>query len=66
MLEPVVAALAPPGAGTAGSSPAQIQSAVDSASDGATITLANGSYNLGSAISFDNRNGISVVCDCRS
>jgi hypothetical protein len=47
---------------TAGSSPAQIQSAVDSASDGATITLANGSYNLGSAISFDNRNGISVVC----
>jgi len=47
---------------TAGSSSGQIQNAVNSASDGATITLANGSYSLSSEISLDNRNGITIIC----
>ena len=44
-----------------GSSSANVQSAVNSASDGATITLANGTYSI-SGVSLNNRNGISIVC----
>jgi hypothetical protein len=46
---------------TAGSTSTQVQTAVNSASDGATITFATGSYAI-SGISLDNRDGISLVC----
>ena len=46
---------------TAGSTSAQIQTAVDNASDRGTITFANGSYAI-SGVSLNSRNGISLVC----
>jgi hypothetical protein len=46
---------------TAGSTAAQINSAISSASDGATITLANGTYSA-SGIIISPRNGVTVAC----
>jgi hypothetical protein len=46
----------------AGSSVAQIQSAINSASNGATITFAAGSYTLSSWIAFSNSAGATLIC----
>ncbi len=46
---------------TSGSTSAQINSAISSASDGATITLANGSYSF-TGVSLNGRNGLTVIC----
>jgi hypothetical protein len=46
---------------SAGSTAAQVQSAINSASDEATITLANGSYSF-AGVDLSNRNGVTVIC----
>ena len=46
---------------TAGSTAAQVQSAINGASDEATITLANGSYTF-AGVDLSNRNGVTVIC----
>ena len=45
---------------TAGSSVAQVQTALNSASDGATINLAAGSYSWGSSITLSNSKGVTL------
>lgn len=47
---------------TAGSTAAQIQSAINSASNEAVITLANGSYSFAN-VSLNGKNGITVICE---
>jgi hypothetical protein len=48
---------------TAGTTVAQVNTAVSSASNGATITFANGNYTWNSgSISLNGKNGISLVC----
>jgi hypothetical protein len=46
---------------SAGSTVAQVQTAVNSASDGATITFAGGSYSWGSGIALSNSKGVSLI-----
>lgn len=46
---------------TAGSTSSDVQSAVNSASDGAMITLANGSYSF-TEVDISKRNGVTVIC----
>ena len=47
---------------TAGTTSAQISTALGSASDGATLTFAAGSYSWGTFVSFSNTKGASIVC----
>ncbi len=47
---------------TSGSTSSQVQTAIDSASNGATITFATGTYSSLSGVSLNNRNGITLVC----
>ena len=47
---------------TAGTSIAQVNSAISSSSDGATITMAAGPYSWGSSLSFNNARATSLVC----
>jgi hypothetical protein len=47
---------------TAGSTSANIQSAVNSATDGFTITLADGAYTLSSFVQFSNTVGGTITC----
>src|SRR5262245_16388888 len=47
---------------TAGSSAADIQSAINSSSDGATITVANGSYSWTSEINFSSTKATTLIC----
>lgn len=47
---------------TAGSTSADVSSALGSATDGAVITFAAGTYNWGSFVSFSNSRGASLVC----
>ncbi len=47
---------------SAGASSADIQNAINSASDGFTITFAAGSYALGSMINFSNTVGGTLIC----
>lgn len=47
---------------TAGSTAVQINTAIDSATDGATVTLANGTYSA-TGIDLGPRNGITVICE---
>lgn len=44
-----------------GSTSNQIQNAINSASDQAVITLANGTYNI-AGVSLDGKNGITIIC----
>jgi hypothetical protein len=48
----------------AGSTPSQVQTAVNSASNGATITFANGTYTWGSGtiIGLSNSKGVTLIC----
>jgi len=46
---------------TAGSTTSEINSAISSASDGATITLANGSYSF-TGVLLSPRNGVTIIC----
>jgi hypothetical protein len=46
----------------AGASVSQVQSAINNASNGATITFANGNYTWNSPISLNNKNGITLIC----
>lgn len=48
---------------TAGSSIANVNSAISSSSDGATITMADGSYSWGSSLSFDNAKATTIICE---
>lgn len=47
---------------TAGSTSSQIQTALNSASDGATITFDAGSYTPGGMAEFDNSKGATLIC----
>src|SRR5262245_6320182 len=47
---------------TAGSTAADIQSAINSSSDGATITVANGSYSWTSGINFSGTKATTLIC----
>lgn len=47
---------------TSGSSPSEIQSAINNASNGAIITLASGNYSWNSWINFSNSKGASLIC----
>ncbi len=47
---------------TAGSTVANVNSALSSATDGATITLAAGSYSWGSTLSFSLTKGATIIC----
>jgi hypothetical protein len=47
---------------TAGSSAADVQSALNSASNNATITLDNGSYTWTAAVNFSNARGATIIC----
>src|SRR6516165_1934679 len=47
---------------TAGSTAANIQSAINSSSDGATITVANGSYSWTSGINFSGTKATTLIC----
>jgi len=46
----------------AGSSSSDVQNAINSTSDGATITFATGSYNWNSTINFSNNTGVTLIC----
>src|SRR5436190_18863584 len=46
----------------AGTSSSEVQSAVNAASDGATLTFASGSYSWNSFVSFSNSKGIALQC----
>jgi hypothetical protein len=46
----------------AGASVADVQAAINAASDGAVITLAAGSYTWGSYVSFSQTKGITLIC----
>jgi hypothetical protein len=48
---------------TAGSTAANVKSAVDSSSDGATITLADGSYTWSGPVDLVNANGVTIICE---
>jgi hypothetical protein len=47
---------------TAGSTVAQVQATINSASDGATVTFANGSYTWNSEINLSNSTGVTLIC----
>src|SRR5262245_45253850 len=47
---------------TASSTAADIQSAINSSSDGATITVANGSYSWTSGITFSSAKATTLIC----
>src|SRR6516162_1025138 len=47
---------------TAGTTSAQISTALSSAADGATLTFAAGSYSWNSWVSFDNTKGATLIC----
>lgn len=47
---------------TAGTTSAQLQSAINSATDGATLTFAAGSYAWNSFTSFSNSKGVTLIC----
>jgi hypothetical protein len=47
---------------SAGSSSSDLQGAVNNASDGATITLSAGSYNLSAWVKFSNSKGATLIC----
>jgi hypothetical protein len=47
---------------TSGTTAAQIQTVVGSASDGAVVTFANGSYSWSATITFSLSNGITLIC----
>lgn len=48
---------------TSGTTAAQVSTVISSASDGATITFANGSYSWSSVISLNNIDGVTLVCE---
>ncbi len=47
----------------AGSIPAEVQTAVNNASDGATITFAAGAYSWGTSINLSNSKGVTLICE---
>ena len=47
---------------TAGTTSAEISTALNSATDGATLTFASGSYSWSSFVSFDNAKGATLIC----
>ena len=47
---------------TAGTTPAQVNSALSSATDGATLTFAAGSYTWNDSIPFYNSKGVTLIC----
>lgn len=47
---------------TAGSTSTEVQTALNSASDGATITFATGSYSWSNPISLNNIEGVTLIC----
>src|SRR5437868_7122986 len=46
----------------AGATVAQVQTAINTASDGATITFASGNYNWSGNISLNNIDGVTMIC----
>src|SRR5689334_19160245 len=47
---------------TAGTTSAQVQTAVNSATDGATMTFASGSYSWNNLVQFSNSKGVTLIC----